>query len=339
MDTHVRGHPTPLVEWWKDGVVLEKTNSKYEQTVDADGNLELIVNYPHPSDSGKYSCHATNRAGEHSIAQTVVFEGVAQHAEAKLVRIFHADHHRVEQAKIDARGGIPVKRDEWVPPPTPPPEDEPRKERKSRFAAPAPPPDPVLAQSFLPVDYPPIVVETTFASDEESDDDEPLYQRRRVETPLLCDLMRFNVLLTNVTMWVGGRAKFTCFLDGPDQHSRWIKENKEQPNQPQHLEEDGPKYVSNLRHGLLTLVVNDVQLEDAGDYTVVCYNWCCEIKCTARLVVYEKQEVLKTPAFIIVMKGTVCECFCVSVCLSFLLYVSLRLVMAKVCIRLMCDFH
>lgn len=175
------------------------------------------------------------------------------------------------------------------------------------------------------------MVETTFASEDESDE-EPLYQRRRVETPLLCDLLRFNVLLTNVTMSVGGRAKFTCFLDGPDQHSRWIKENKDNPKQPQHIDEDSPKYVSNLRHGLLTLVVNDVQLDDAGEYTVICFNWCCEIKCTARLVVYERQEVLKTPAFFIsAMKGIVRVWFYVIVCFVYMSHCVVKVQVCDVC--------
>lgn len=355
LDTHVRGLPTPLVEWWKDGQVLEKTNAKYSQCTDADGNSELIVYFPHPSDSGRYTCHASNRAGESSIGQFVVYEGTAEDAETKLVRVFHHDAHRVEQAKIAARGGIPVKRDAWIPPPTPPPEDEPK--RKSRFQ-PLPPKNEPEAEaiSYLPVEYPPIVIETTFAeSSDESEEEEPLYVRRNRHPPRPREMLRFTAPLTKQTVASGGRAKFTCYLEGPDQHSRWVKlfvekpqpkdedeyvsrycppEIDDSPKEPVFVDlENGDKYSITMRDGLLTLCVNDVDDDDAGEYTVICHNKVCEIRCTGTLVVYKRMDALKTPAFFVcAMKGWFCV-LCVALVLLDIvrctMFMSLSLPLAR----------
>lgn len=308
--------------------MLEKTNAKYSQSTDADGNCELIVYFPHPSDSGRYTCHASNRAGENSIGQYVVFEGVAEVAETKLVRVFHHEAHRIEQARIDARGGAPKKRDEWVPPPTPPPEDEAPK--KSRYQRPQLPPSDEPAKSFLPVVYPPIVIETTFAeTSSESEEEEPLYVRRNRHPPHPREMLRFTAPLTKQTVATGGRAKFTCYLEGPQQHSRWVKLFVEKPKpddgeevyiskyfppviddgpkEPVFLDlEDGDKYAITMRDGLLTLCVNDVDEDDAGEYTVVCHNKVCEIRSTGTLVVYSRLDALKTPAFFVwAMRGMV----------------------------------
>lgn len=59
-------------------------------------------------DSGKYKCRAINRAGESSVVHHVEFETKQEHVASNRNRAFHADKQRVEQAKIVARGGIPI---------------------------------------------------------------------------------------------------------------------------------------------------------------------------------------------------------------------------------------
>lgn len=104
----MRGRPRPNVEWFKDSVKVEKDNPKYHQIDHPDGTCELIVNFPHPNDSGKFVCKAFNRAGESEILHPMIFEGKEHHVINNRHRVYHADHQRVEQAKIDARGGIPL---------------------------------------------------------------------------------------------------------------------------------------------------------------------------------------------------------------------------------------
>lgn len=66
------------------------------------------MNNPESSDSGKYKCRAINRAGESSVVHHVEFETKQEHVASNRNRAFHADKQRVEQAKIVARGGIPL---------------------------------------------------------------------------------------------------------------------------------------------------------------------------------------------------------------------------------------
>ncbi|KAM3620522.1 uncharacterized protein V6R79_024924 [Siganus canaliculatus] len=59
----VQGIPTPDLRWLKDGQVIDGTNSSSGFRISADGNALTLIT-AHPSDSGKYSCVASNAAGE-----------------------------------------------------------------------------------------------------------------------------------------------------------------------------------------------------------------------------------------------------------------------------------
>ncbi|KAM7409728.1 hypothetical protein PAMA_001291 [Pampus argenteus] len=58
---HVRGTPTPTIQWLKDGEVISPGNTGYR--ISPDGST-LSVTGAHTTDSGKYTCVATNSAGE-----------------------------------------------------------------------------------------------------------------------------------------------------------------------------------------------------------------------------------------------------------------------------------
>ena len=47
------GHPAPIYEWYKDGVLLSGKNE-----------LVLYIPEPSPEDRGNYTCKAINSAGE-----------------------------------------------------------------------------------------------------------------------------------------------------------------------------------------------------------------------------------------------------------------------------------
>lgn len=108
-DTHIRADPKPLIKWSRDGKLIAKDgDDKYSHFFYDDGTLELLVNNPESADSGKYKCRAINRAGESSVVHHVEFETKQEHVASNRNRAFHADKQRVEQAKIVARGGIPI---------------------------------------------------------------------------------------------------------------------------------------------------------------------------------------------------------------------------------------
>ncbi|XP_074490966.1 hemicentin-1 isoform X1 [Sebastes fasciatus] len=57
-----RGTPTPTIQWLKDGEVINNTRDE-ELKISPDGSI-LTVTGAHTTDSGKYTCVATNTAGE-----------------------------------------------------------------------------------------------------------------------------------------------------------------------------------------------------------------------------------------------------------------------------------
>ncbi|KAM7388095.1 hypothetical protein PAMP_024296 [Pampus punctatissimus] len=59
---HVRGIPTPTIQWLKDGEVITSPGNKGYR-ISPDGST-LSVTGAHTTDSGKYTCVATNSAGE-----------------------------------------------------------------------------------------------------------------------------------------------------------------------------------------------------------------------------------------------------------------------------------
>uniref|UniRef100_A0A1A9W2E7 Ig-like domain-containing protein n=1 Tax=Glossina brevipalpis TaxID=37001 RepID=A0A1A9W2E7_9MUSC len=73
LECHVRGSPTAIITWVKDGVKIEQSD-KYQHIDHNDGTCELVVTDPAQADSGKYVCQAENRAGKAEIAYKVTVE-------------------------------------------------------------------------------------------------------------------------------------------------------------------------------------------------------------------------------------------------------------------------
>uniref|UniRef100_A0A3Q2YR82 Hemicentin 1 n=1 Tax=Hippocampus comes TaxID=109280 RepID=A0A3Q2YR82_HIPCM len=58
---HVQGSPSPTIQWLKDGEVINNAGNK--DLISPDGSI-LTVTATHTTDSGKYTCVASNSAGE-----------------------------------------------------------------------------------------------------------------------------------------------------------------------------------------------------------------------------------------------------------------------------------
>lgn len=101
LETHVRGAPHPVVEWYKDSVNISRTDPKYQVFDHPDGLCELIVNEPNQSDCGKYVCKATNRAGTTEIPHYVLFEGKAHHIAENIHGVFHHDQSRLDKGAVN----------------------------------------------------------------------------------------------------------------------------------------------------------------------------------------------------------------------------------------------
>lgn len=111
-DCHVRGDPKPLIKWLRNGKIIAKDgDDHYSHFFYDDGTLEMLINNPTEEDSGKYKCKAINRAGQSAVVHEVIVETKKEHVTNFRGRAFHANPARVEQAKIDARGGIPLPED------------------------------------------------------------------------------------------------------------------------------------------------------------------------------------------------------------------------------------
>lgn len=59
----VRGHPIPEISWMKDGVQVEDPMSRDPETEIKIGKFTITLQNLQPSDSGNYTCIATNEFG------------------------------------------------------------------------------------------------------------------------------------------------------------------------------------------------------------------------------------------------------------------------------------
>uniref|UniRef100_A0AAV2KYV0 Ig-like domain-containing protein n=1 Tax=Knipowitschia caucasica TaxID=637954 RepID=A0AAV2KYV0_KNICA len=63
LECQVQGNPSPTIQWLKDGHVIEESFSNYSLSISPDGSI-LTVDAADIAASGKYTCVATNSAGE-----------------------------------------------------------------------------------------------------------------------------------------------------------------------------------------------------------------------------------------------------------------------------------
>lgn len=72
IDCKVRGNPRPTIAWTKDNVPVV-FDERTQQVENNEGQCELVINDPKPSDSGTYVCTATNKLGSQTQEHKVVF--------------------------------------------------------------------------------------------------------------------------------------------------------------------------------------------------------------------------------------------------------------------------
>ncbi|KOX71852.1 Muscle M-line assembly protein unc-89 [Melipona quadrifasciata] len=80
LECRVRGHPTPIISWLKDGCILQ--GDRYKQCYLDDGIYRLEIAAPNSSDSGRYICRAMNDLRTDEISHIVQFN----ERERKIVR-------------------------------------------------------------------------------------------------------------------------------------------------------------------------------------------------------------------------------------------------------------
>lgn len=122
----------------------------------------------------------------------------------------------------------------------------------------------------------------------------------------------FRAFLTDRTVGEGGKAKLSCYIEGPDPQVRWFKD--ENPLQM------SPRCRSELRDGLCTLTLQSVVVEDCGVYRVLARNQASEITSSATLNVYESIKAsASAPIFTSTIKGIERLCVCLwFLCVRFL---------------------
>lgn len=260
LETHVRGQPIPTVEWVKDGVTVERGDSKYQQTDHPDGLCELTVNSPNHQDSGKYVCKATNRCGTTEITHFVLFEGKAAHIAENIHGVFHHDQSRVARAKseIRERGGL----SNGVAENGVNGEAEENDEKGKKGAkgakrggrtetAPAPAPSAPSAPAKK----------------------EPRETRVGIHFP---------TKLSNRVVAEGSKVKLTCYIEASDPMIKWFKDD-----QPVVF---SPKCRQNNNNGLCILELTNVTVADTGVYKCLGRNNSGECSTSAKLEVYSSAE-------------------------------------------------
>lgn len=269
LDTHVRGSPKPSIEWYKDGVKVEKGNPKYSSYSCADGTQELSVNYPRQMDSGKYVCKAYNRAGESTIVHALTFEGKEAHIADKRRRVFHADQKRLEQAKIDVRGGIPL-------PVVDQTEKSASKQGSKQGSGSGTPsgknrsgdatPDQQLITIPAPETVSPPVVETYTPHGKHKHEK---HERMGIN---------FVTKLSDRVVMNGSKVKLTCYLEGVDPIIKWFKNDVQLAH--------NPKCKQTNKDGVLSLTFPAATEADSGCYHCVAKNNSGEISTKANLQVF-----------------------------------------------------
>lgn len=252
LETHVRGEPHPTIEWVKDGVTVSRDDPKYLQVDHLDGLCELVVNDPTEKDSGKYVCHASNKCGNAEIPHFVLFEGKAAHIAENIHGVFHADHSRVDRAKIDrvVPNGTAENGDA-----TAEEDDKSKKNAKGKGGR------------GRGSEAPPTTTTTSVAAAPAKK--EPRDQRITIHFP---------TKLSNRVAAEGTKVKLTCYLEGADPAIRWLKD--EQPVVY------SPKCRQNNNNGLCILELSSVTLADTGIYKCYARNTSGEASTSANLEVY-----------------------------------------------------
>lgn len=250
---------------------MEKGNPKYSYYSCADGTQELSVNYPRQLDSGKYVCKAYNRAGESTIVHALTFEGKEAHIADKRRRVFHADQKRLEQAKIDARGGIPLPVVEQT-------ETSGSKQGSKQGSGSGTPagknrsgnatPDQLITIPPPGSVAPPAAVEAYVP---------PAKQKHEKHESRVG--INFVSKLSDRVVMNGSKVKLTCYLEGADPIIKWFKNDVQLGH--------NPKCKQSNKDGLLSLEFPAATEADSGCYHCIAKNNSGEISTKANLQVFK----------------------------------------------------
>ncbi|KOC67434.1 Muscle M-line assembly protein unc-89 [Habropoda laboriosa] len=96
LECRVRGHPTPMISWLKDGCILQ--GDRYKQCYLDDGIYRLEIAAPNSCDSGRYTCRAMNDLRTDEISHVVQFNERNRRAAGKHELLF-GDYYNLETTK------------------------------------------------------------------------------------------------------------------------------------------------------------------------------------------------------------------------------------------------
>lgn len=237
-----------------------------------DGTLELIINYPHPNDGGKFSCKASNRAGESQITHIVAFEGKEAHIVDNRHRVYHSDQKRLERAKSEARGGIlaPEKQDDGTPATevgTPAEEGKGKGKGRARGGG-----NTRTESSPAPAEVAAAAAPVAPKKEEKRESKVAIY---------------FASKLSDRVVAEGSKVKLTCYLEGADPMVKWFKDD-----QPVVY---SPKCKQSNFNGVCTLELTSVVAADSGLYKCYARNPSGEVNTTANLQVFASPDAGDTP--------------------------------------------
>lgn len=318
LETHVRGVPPPTIEWTYNCMPIDKDMPKYKQRTHADGTCELIISYPHPIDGGKYKCLASNRAGDSNVVHTVVFDGREEYIARNRVNMYLADKHRLAQAKIDIRGGLPLPKED----------DDGLRERsqshleqeeyhtmladEAEHAAETEATGDANADADVAAtdrDADGEEVDADAEADGDAEGDEPKARGGRAK-PIARKgenkashirgggSIRFVTPLVDRVVAVGTKTKLTGYLEGGDVQVRWFKDDKKLPSTP--------KCRLTNTNGVVTLELRSAKETDTATYKCVAKNEFGEVSSSAQLQVYAQAIVSDdcAPMFIKTLRDT-----------------------------------
>lgn len=86
LEAHVRGVPEPKINWYKDGIELNKAmDNRYDFCGDHDGGYQFRIHKPNAADSALYACEAVNDSGKVKISHKVNFTNLERHTHPQFV--------------------------------------------------------------------------------------------------------------------------------------------------------------------------------------------------------------------------------------------------------------
>ncbi|XP_053691616.1 muscle M-line assembly protein unc-89-like [Sabethes cyaneus] len=289
LETQIYGVPNPEIQWFKDGHGISY-DDKCMLNREPNGKYQLRIHKPQPEDCGLYECRAKNNDGNATIKHEVKFNSNQQFVYAH--RIEHVEKFkRQSEEELTFSSAIHLSNVENT---------ITAKEVSETLAE----GNFLVKESELPDSNDnPIEHEHEHEQPVEIAKQKPIPRKRAMprrhydEGPLEPFIIRdskkkltWETKLKNITAQEGKTIKLVCIVVGPQPQYKWFKNGK-----PLVWSKN---VINSCQAEFGCVVIKNVSLLDAGQYTAQVKNPDTEIECSCNVIIFTaNKEVQTAPTF------------------------------------------